>query len=116
VVRELVLAGLVVAVSTRVHRGRVSPVYAGRGGGVDLAAAGAVPTGYLRPGQARIALIALLAGGVDAHTAAATLAGWGELPGAHRVLDLTGDSASGPVSGTIPDGPGPDRSRRRPGT
>ena len=53
-----------VVVSTRVPAGPVVPLYSGDGGGVDLAAAGAIPAGRLRPGQARMLLIALLATGV----------------------------------------------------
>jgi L-asparaginase len=49
-----------VALSTRVAAGPVAAIY-GNGGGLDLLAAGAVPTGVLRPSQARILLAALLA-------------------------------------------------------
>ena len=59
VVRELTDAGVVVVTSTRVAAGPVTPIY-GLGGGVDLLAAGAVPSGLLRPSQARILLAALL--------------------------------------------------------
>jgi L-asparaginase len=52
-------AGLVVVTSTRVAAGPVTPIY-GDGGGVDLLAAGAVPSGLLRPSQARMLLAALL--------------------------------------------------------
>ena len=58
-VAELSAAGIVVATSTRVAEGPVAAIY-GDGGGADLLAAGAVPTGQLRPSQARIALAALL--------------------------------------------------------
>ncbi|WP_084262302.1 asparaginase [Actinomadura formosensis] len=58
-VARLTAAGIVVALSTRVHAGRTAALY-GNGGGVDLVAAGAVPTGTLRPSQARMLLIALL--------------------------------------------------------
>jgi L-asparaginase len=50
---------VVVALSTRVPAGPVAAIY-GNGGGADLIAAGAVPTGLLRPAQARIVLAALL--------------------------------------------------------
>lgn len=63
-VGEFVAAGGVVLVSTRVHSGPVTALYGG-GGGVDLVAAGAVLAGSLRPGQARIALISLLATGAS---------------------------------------------------
>lgn len=51
--------GVHVVLSTRVAAGPVAEVYTG-GGAVDLAAAGAVLAGTLRPGQARIALLAAL--------------------------------------------------------
>ncbi|MFE7412923.1 asparaginase [Streptomyces laurentii] len=51
--------GVHVVLSTRVSAGPVAEVYTG-GGAVDLAAAGAVLAGTLRPGQARIALLAAL--------------------------------------------------------
>jgi L-asparaginase len=58
-VRELTGAGVVVVTSTRVADGPVTPIY-GDGGGVDLLAAGAVPSGLLRPSQSRVLLAALL--------------------------------------------------------
>jgi L-asparaginase len=58
-VAELTAAGVVVVTSTRVAAGPVAALY-GNGGGVDLLAAGAVPAGLLRPGQARVLLAALL--------------------------------------------------------
>jgi L-asparaginase len=58
-VAELSAAGVVVVTSTRVAAGPVTPIY-GDGGGVDLLAAGAVPSGLLRPSQARMLLAALL--------------------------------------------------------
>jgi L-asparaginase len=59
-VHRLTRSGVVVALSTRVHAGPVAALY-GNGGGVDLIEAGAVPTGMLRPSQARILLTVLLA-------------------------------------------------------
>ncbi|GAA5166504.1 asparaginase [Pseudonocardia eucalypti] len=59
-VARLTGAGVVVALSTRVHAGPVVGVY-GRGGGADLIAAGARPTGTLPASQAHILLTALLA-------------------------------------------------------
>jgi len=53
-----------VTTSTRVECGPVVPIYAG-GGGTDLLAAGAVPAGALRPSQARVLLILLLATHTD---------------------------------------------------
>jgi L-asparaginase len=58
-VAGLTAAGVVVVTSTRVAAGPVVAIY-GVGGGVDLARAGAVPSGLLRPSQARILLAALL--------------------------------------------------------
>ncbi|MFE2186989.1 asparaginase domain-containing protein [Streptomyces sp. NPDC059455] len=58
-VARLTASGVVVALSTRVHAGPVAALY-GNGGGADLVRAGAVPTGTLRPSQARVLLIALL--------------------------------------------------------
>ena len=58
-VAELTAAGVVVVTSTRVAAGPVTPIY-GDGGGVDLLAAGALPSGLLRPSQARMLLAALL--------------------------------------------------------
>ncbi|WP_324789282.1 asparaginase [Streptomyces sp. H51] len=58
-VSELTASGVVVATSTRVAAGPVASIY-GNGGGADLLAAGAVPTGVLRPPQARVLLAALL--------------------------------------------------------
>lgn len=58
-VAELTEAGVVVVTSTRVGAGPVAAIY-GDGGGVDLARAGAVPSGLLRPSQARMLLAALL--------------------------------------------------------
>ena len=60
-VAKLTAAGLIVVVSSRVHRGSIAPLYGGPGGGGELAAAGAIPSGWMRPSQARIALMALLA-------------------------------------------------------
>ena len=58
-VAEVAAAGVVVVTSTRVAAGPVTAIY-GDGGGVDLLAAGAVPSGLLRPSQARVLLAALL--------------------------------------------------------
>ena len=58
-VRELTGAGIVVVTSTRVAAGPVTALY-GDGGGVDLEQAGALPSGLLRPSQARMLLAALL--------------------------------------------------------
>ncbi len=52
---------IVVVTGTRVPRGEATPVYGGPGGGADLAAHGVLSCGYLRSGQARVLLAALLA-------------------------------------------------------
>lgn len=64
-VGEHTAAGIPVVLSTRVSAGPVRAVYGGGGGGVDLVEAGAIPSGNLRPSQARILLAALLARGDD---------------------------------------------------
>lgn len=72
-VAELSARGVVVALSTRVHAGPVVPIY-GDGGGRDLLAAGALPTGTLRPGQVRVLLLALLGTGASTETVRSVLA------------------------------------------
>lgn len=63
-VSRAVQRGVLVALTTRVPAGPVTPIYTG-GGAVDLIAAGAVPTGTLRAGQARIAVLAALMASPD---------------------------------------------------
>ncbi|MCG2623760.1 asparaginase [Arthrobacter sp. I2-34] len=58
-VGEATAAGVVVVTSTRVHAGPVVPIY-GDGGGKDLLAAGAIPSGILRPSQTLVLLSLLL--------------------------------------------------------
>lgn len=58
-VGEATRGGAVVVTSTRVHAGPVMPVY-GAGGGKDLLAAGAIPSGLLRPSQSLVLLSLLL--------------------------------------------------------
>lgn len=64
-VAAAVARGVLVALTTRVMAGPVTEIYT-HGGAVDLVAAGAVPTGTLRAGQARIAVLAALLGSDDA--------------------------------------------------
>jgi L-asparaginase len=59
VVADAVASGVVVITSTRVDAGPVVPVY-GDGGGADLRAVGAIPSGLLRPSQSLILLSLLL--------------------------------------------------------
>ncbi|MFF8385077.1 asparaginase [Streptomyces kanasensis] len=63
-VAEATARGVLVALTTRVHAGPVSQIYT-HGGAVDLVAAGAVPTGTLRAGQARIAVLAAVLATTD---------------------------------------------------
>ncbi|MFD7094957.1 asparaginase [Streptomyces xanthophaeus] len=58
-VEAAVARGVLVALTTRVMAGPVTEIYT-HGGAVDLVAAGAVPTGTLRAGQARIAVLSAL--------------------------------------------------------
>ncbi|MFC9813289.1 asparaginase [Streptomyces virginiae] len=58
-VRAAVARGVLVALTTRVMAGPVTEIYT-HGGAVDLVASGAVPTGTLRAGQARIAVLSAL--------------------------------------------------------
>ncbi|MEV6953336.1 asparaginase [Streptomyces sp. NPDC051183] len=58
-VEAAVARGVLVALTTRVAAGPVTEIYT-HGGAVDLVAAGAAPTGTLRAGQARIAVLAAL--------------------------------------------------------
>lgn len=58
-VAEATAGGAVVVTSTRVHAGPVVPVY-GAGGGKDLLAAGAIPSGLLRASQSLVLLSLLL--------------------------------------------------------
>ncbi|MFF3399855.1 asparaginase [Streptomyces sp. NPDC002659] len=56
--------GVLVALTTRVQAGPVTEIYT-HGGAVDLVAAGAVKTGTLRAGQARIAVLTALLAATD---------------------------------------------------
>jgi L-asparaginase len=69
-VRAAVAAGVVVAVCSRCVEGRVEPVY-GRGGGRDLAEAGALFAGDLAGPKARVLLQLALGAGRDAASALA---------------------------------------------
>lgn len=71
-VSRAVSSGIVVALTTRVASGPVTEMYVG-GGAVDLVAAGAVPTGTLRAGQARAATLAALLASSDPDIRAQTL-------------------------------------------
>ncbi|MEU9105219.1 asparaginase [Streptomyces xanthophaeus] len=64
-VEAAVARGVLVALTTRVMAGPVTEIYT-HGGAVDLVAAGAVPTGTLRAGQARIAVLSALLASDDA--------------------------------------------------
>jgi len=73
-VREAVATGVTVVVCSRCAEGRVEPVY-GRGGGRDLAEAGALFAGDLAGPKARVLLQLALGAGVDAEVALAAEAG-----------------------------------------
>jgi L-asparaginase len=73
-VREVVTGGVFVAVCSRCVEGRVEPVY-GRGGGKDLAEAGAVFAGDLAGPKARVLLQLALGAGLDPAAALAAEAG-----------------------------------------
>ncbi|GAB3081070.1 asparaginase [Corynebacterium aquatimens] len=60
--------GIPVVVTTAVPFGPVEFAYGGAGGGTTLGDLGAIPSGWLRAGQARIALATALAAGVDPRT------------------------------------------------
>ena len=64
-VAQAVESGCAVVLSTRVPWGPVVPLY-GNGGGTDLVAAGAIPSGDLNPFQARILAALLLSHGTPA--------------------------------------------------
>ncbi|GAB3127699.1 asparaginase [Tsukamurella serpentis] len=72
-VRRALTAGVIVVISSRIPAGPVDAAYGGGSGAADLVAAGAVLSRRLRPGQARIVLLALLAAGVDRRWIAAYL-------------------------------------------
>lgn len=64
-VADALEAGIPVLITTRVPEGSVSLAYGGSGGGATLARSGALGTGTLRAGQARMVLLAALATGTD---------------------------------------------------
>jgi L-asparaginase len=73
-VREAVAAGVPVVVASRCGAGATSPQYGYEGGGVTLAAAGAIFAGDLTPPKARIKLMVLLGSGADASAIRASFA------------------------------------------
>jgi L-asparaginase len=73
-VRQAVAAGVAVVVCSRCAEGRVEPVY-GRGGGKDLAEAGALFAGDLSGPKVRILLQLALAAGLEPAAAIAAEAG-----------------------------------------
>jgi L-asparaginase len=64
-VQDCTAIGITVVVTSRVLDGVVEPIYGGHGSGHDLIRAGAIVSPWLRAGQARIMLAALLATGAD---------------------------------------------------
>lgn len=77
VIADAVASGIVVVTSTRVDAGPVVPRY-GDGGGADLHAAGAIPSGLLRPSQSLILLSLLLRLGTPQDLIAETFARRGQ--------------------------------------
>ncbi|MGH6899368.1 MAG: asparaginase [Geminicoccaceae bacterium] len=73
VVREAVAAGVPVVVTSRCPTGRVEPIY-GKGGGKDLADAGAIFAGDLKGPKARLLLMVLLSAPGTTNRIAATFA------------------------------------------
>ncbi|STC68304.1 L-asparaginase [Corynebacterium pilosum] len=61
-------SGIAVVITTQVPRGAVQFSYGGAGGGNTLGTRGAMSAGWLRAGQARMALTVALAAGVDPAT------------------------------------------------
>lgn len=64
-VEDCIADGISVVVTSRVPDGVVEPIYGGDGGGHDLIRVGAIVSPWLRAGQARILLAALLTSGAD---------------------------------------------------
>lgn len=64
-VADALEAGIPILITTRVPEGSVTLAYGGSGGGATLARNGALGTGTLRAGQARMVLLAALATGTD---------------------------------------------------
>lgn len=64
-VADAVAVGVPVITSSHTPGGPLLDTYGGGGGGHDLSAAGAIVSSWLRPGQARILLAALIASGAD---------------------------------------------------
>lgn len=62
-IAQLLEAGVPVVMSTRVYTGRLMPLYAGKGRGVDLVDLGVVFADNLSPQKARVLLMVALAGG-----------------------------------------------------
>ena len=58
-------SGIPVVITSSVPYGEVTFAYGGTGGGATLGSQGAIAAGFLRAGQARIALATALANGVD---------------------------------------------------
>nr|WP_210290374.1 MULTISPECIES: asparaginase domain-containing protein [unclassified Rhizobium] len=79
-VRRCADVGVPVVVSSRVPDGLLVSSYGGGGGGHDLAAAGAIHSSTLRPGQARILLASLVASGASAEAIEHTFADFASDP------------------------------------
>jgi L-asparaginase len=64
-VNDCIADGITIVVTSRVPDGVVEPIYGGHGGGHDLIRAGAIGSPWLRAGQARVLLAALMGSGAD---------------------------------------------------
>jgi L-asparaginase len=73
-VEHCVANDITVVITSRVPDGVVEPIYGGHGGGHDLVSAGAVASTWLRAGQARIMLAALLSSNADRRQMASAFA------------------------------------------
>jgi L-asparaginase len=73
-VQHCVANDIAVVITSRVPDGVVEPIYGGHGGGHDLVTAGAIASPWLRAGQARIMLAALLACHADHRQTASAFA------------------------------------------
>lgn len=75
--RDAIADGIPVALASRVPTGAVAPAYGFAGGGATWIAAGALPTGWLGPAKARIALSLGRGAGLSGAEIGALLAGRG---------------------------------------
>ncbi|MCX3060889.1 asparaginase [Streptomyces beihaiensis] len=96
-VRAAAARGILVVVTTRVPAGPLAEIYTG-GGAVDLVAAGAVLSGTLRAGQARIAVLSALLASADATRAERTQL-------LRRLIDAPAEDAAHGPAADVADAP-----------